>query len=49
MAEWFCRNCNRWAGGLCCPGCLRIDPASVRWMSLSEITEARRKVLEDSR
>lgn len=45
MAEWYCFDCHRWANGLCCPGCLKIDPANVRWMSEAEIKEARRKAL----
>lgn len=49
MAEWYCHACQRWVSGLCCPGCLKIDPASVRWMSRHEIDNARRKVLDCAR
>jgi hypothetical protein len=45
MPEWFCERCHRWVNGLCCPGCLQCDPASVRWASRVEIEEARKKAM----
>lgn len=45
MAEWFCERCRRWVNGLCCPGCLQIEPASARWCTQAEIEEARAKAL----
>ena len=42
--EWFCTACQRWSGTTCCAGCLRINPADVRWMTEREIQEARRQV-----
>lgn len=45
LPEWFCFDCHRWVNGLCCPGCLKIDPANVRWASQAEIEAARKRVL----
>lgn len=45
--EWFCHSCRRWVNGLCCSGCLRCDPASVRWATRREIQQARREALEE--
>ena len=45
LPEWFCSDCHRWVNGLCCPGCLKIDPANVRWASQAEIEAARKRVL----
>lgn len=44
--EWYCERCRRWVNGACCPGCLRIDPASARWMAQREVEEARRAAEE---
>jgi hypothetical protein len=43
--EWFCETCQRWVNGLCCPGCLKCDPFSVKWASDREIAAARRKAM----
>lgn len=45
MSEWYCPDCRKWNGGSCCSGCLKINPADVRWMSEYEIKREREKVL----
>lgn len=49
MSEWYCQDCRRWSGTICCAGCLRMNPADVRWMSRYEIERERAKVLGASR
>ena len=45
MSEWFCERCQRWAGSMCCSGCLQINPADARWATEREIHAAREKAL----
>lgn len=33
MSDFYCQDCRRWNNGSCCVGCLKIDPANVRWMT----------------
>lgn len=45
LPEWYCWDCKRWVNGLCCPGCLKIDPDNARWATEAEIKAARDRVL----
>lgn len=47
MSEWYCQTCRKWNGHSCCTGCLKINPADVRWMSEYEIKRERDRALED--
>lgn len=45
MAEFYCTDCRKWNRQLVCSGCLKVDPANVRWMTESEIKREREKAL----
>jgi hypothetical protein len=47
MSEWYCEQCRKWNGHSCCTGCLRINPADVRWMSEYEIKRERERALNN--